>query len=340
MGSQQKSKKELRDWLNLVREKTLEPDLKIIDPHHHLWRRNNGYEISDLWDDTDTGHNIIGTIFVECYAEYRSKGPESMKPVGETEFVVQQAKYSRENEKRGRPPILGSVSHANLLLGEKVSEVIEEHIAVSPKNFLKGIRHSVSYYPFPPKVGRYTGRTPGLMENESFRKGFSKLSQFNLSFDAWLVHTQISELTSLARAFPDTVIIFDHFGGPLGIGSFSGRQKEIYPIWRKDVEELSKCENVYAKLGGLAMPLNGWGWDLREKPATSDEIVNYHKDYYLFMIDSFGPERCMFESNFPVDKFSVSYNILWNAFKKIAMPFSTAEKNQMFLHTARTIYKI
>jgi predicted TIM-barrel fold metal-dependent hydrolase len=178
------------------------------------------------------------------------------------------------------------------------------------------------------------------MENESFRKGFSKLSQFNLSFDAWLVHTQISELTSLARAFPDTVIIFDHFGGPLGIGSFSGRQKEIYPIWRKDVEELSKCENVYAKLGGLAMPLNGWGWDLREKPATSDEIVNYHKDYYSFIIDSFGPKRCMFESNFPVDKFSVSYNVLWNALKKIAMPFSADEKNQMFLNTAETIYKI
>ena len=178
------------------------------------------------------------------------------------------------------------------------------------------------------------------MEYESFRKGFSKLSQFNLSFDAWLVHTQISELTSLARAFPDTVIIFDHFGGPLGIGSFSGRQKEIYPIWRKDVEELSKCENVYAKLGGLAMPLNGWGWDLREKPATSDEIVNYHKDYYLFMIDSFGPERCMFESNFPVDKQSCSYHVLWNAFKKLASDLTVGEQDALFHDTAKKVYRI
>ena len=340
MGSQRKTKEQLRDWLNLVEEETLEPDMPIIDPHHHLWKRNRPYVIDDLWEDTKSGHNIVGTIFVECSAEYRDSGPQSLKPVGETEFVISQAKLSNKKSSRGQPPILGCVSHANLMLGEKVQDVLEEHLSCAPKGFLKGIRHSVAYYPFPPKVGRYTGRLPGLMNRPDFREGFSMLAKFQLSFDAWLVHTQITELTDLARKFPETTIIFDHFGGPLGIGSFSGRHTEIFPLWKKHVTELSKCENVYAKLGGLAMPLNGWGWDLRERPANSDEIVTLHKDYYLTMIDLFGPNRCMFESNFPVDKFSVSYNVLWNALKKIAEPFSIEEKSCLFKETASKVYKI
>ena len=161
-----------------------------------------------------------------------------------------------------------------------------------------------------------------------------------MSFDAWLLHPQIRELIDLARKFPETTIILDHFGGPLGIGPYKGKQSEIYPQWKKDVADLANCDNVVAKLGGLAMMINGWGWDERELPASSDDIVHAHQDYYLHMIDCFGPQRCMFESNFPVDKVSVSYAVLWNAFKKIGRRFNQDENELLFKGTAKWVYRL
>jgi predicted TIM-barrel fold metal-dependent hydrolase len=176
--------------------------------------------------------------------------------------------------------------------------------------------------------------------DDDFRQGFAQLAPAGLSFDAWLTHEQIPELTDIARAFPETTIIFDHFGGPMGIGPYAGKQAEIFPQWQQDVAELASCENVVAKIGGLAMMINGWGWDERDTPATSDEIVAAHEAYYLHTIDNFGPERCMFESNFPVDKVSVSYGVLWNAFKKIASRFDEKEKDVMFRGNAERIYRL
>ena len=161
----------------------------------------------------------------------------------------------------------------------------------------------------------------------------------DLTFDAWLYHSQIDELTALARAFPEQPIVFDHFGGPLGIGPYAGKQAELFPQWKADVKELAQCPNVVAKLGGLAMEINGWGWNGRDLPANSDEIVAAHRGYYLHAIDCFGPDRCMFESNFPVDKLSVSYAVIWNAFKKMTIDFNEDEKNTMFRGTATRVYR-
>ena len=335
---------ELNQWLGQIEEKIIDPERPIIDPHHHLWReqklaRSITYDLDDLWEDTASGHNIIATVFVECGADYRSSGPNSMRPVGETEYVSLAADLSLRHMSEGKPPIMGIVSHADLRLGSAVEEVISAHIDAG-KGLLKGIRHATAFYPDPPAVDRYAGRVEHLMMLKDFREGFACLQPAGLSFDAWLLHPQIQELTDLAREFPETTIIFDHFGGPLGIGPYQGKQREIFSQWRRDVEELSSCSNVYAKLGGLAMPINGWGWDERELPATSDEIVAAHEDYYLHTIDCFGPERCMFESNFPVDKLSVSYAVLWNALKKIGSRFSDEEKDLMFRLTADRVYRL
>jgi predicted TIM-barrel fold metal-dependent hydrolase len=328
-------------WLDQVKEEIIDPERPIIDPHHHLWRdkKVSDYELENLWADTASGHNIIGTVFVECGADYRPDGPIALRPVGETEYVAAAAAKSRENSAPGKPPILGIVSHANLQLGDAVEDVIEAHRDAA-NGLLRGIRHSVAYYPDPPSVERYTGRIKHLLMDNDFREGFAQLAPAGLSFDAWLTHGQIPELTDLARAFPETTIIFDHFGGPMGIGPYAGKQAEIFPQWQQDVAELASCENVVAKIGGLAMMINGWGWDERDTPATSDEIVAAHEAYYLHTIDRFGHERCMFESNFPVDKVSVSYGVLWNAFKKIAGRFNEDEKTAMFRTNAERIYRL
>lgn len=330
-----------KDWLSQVQEVVIEPDRPIVDPHHHLWRdkKIDAYELDDLWADTASGHNIIGTVFVECSADYRKAGPMALKPVGETEYVSAIARESQQASITGRPPIMGLVSHADLCLGTAVTNVFEAHAAASD-GLVRGIRHSAAFHPDPPMVDRHSVRIEHLLMRKDFREGFGCLKDAGLSFDAWLLHTQIVELIDLARAFPDTIIIFDHFGGPLGVGAFAGKQAEIYPKWKQDVAELAKCGNVFAKLGGLAMPLNGWGWHDRALPASSDEIVAAHQDYYLHTIDCFGPARCMFESNFPVDKLSVSYGVLWNAFKKMAARFTKDEQDQLFRATATGVYRL
>ena len=329
---------ELESWHAQVIEEIIDPERPIFDPHHHLWRADMPYEIGDLWADTQTGHNIVGTVFIECGAEYRTEGPRHLRPVGETEFVRAQAEQSQKGTKPGKPPILGMVCHADLTLGAQVDEVLQAHAAAAG-GLLRGIRHSTAFYPDPPAVDRYAGRIEKLMMRDDFREGFARLAPLNLTFDAWLLHSQITELTDLARAFPETTIVFDHFGGPLGIGPYAGKQAELFPQWKADVKELAQCPNVVAKLGGLAMEINGWGWDVRDLPASSDEIVAAHRGYYLHAIDCFGPDRCMFESNFPVDKLSVSYAVIWNAFKKMTIDFNEGEKDTMFRGTATRVYR-
>ena len=280
----------LNSWLSQVEEEIVDPQTPIIDAHHHLWRSKDiigdsrdDYELDDFWSDTASGHNVIGTIFIECGTNYFSRSPKAMRPVGETEYVAAIAKKYRQETSRGRPPILGIVSHADLRLGTAVNKIIEAHIEAG-NGLFRGIRHSLAYYPDPPIIDHYAGRIEHLMMQEDFRTGFAQLEPAGITFDAWLLHPQIPELTALARAFPNTTIIFDHFGGPLGVGLYEGKKSEVYQIWKQDVSELASCDNVVAKLGGLAMPINGWGWDQRDLPASSDEIVAAHQDLSLIHI--------------------------------------------------------
>ena len=218
-------------WLEQVKEEIVDRERPIIDPHHHLWsnKESGDYEIEQLWSDMASGHNIVGTVFVECSTNYHDEGPKQLWPVGETQYAVNQAKKSRYTSTPAQAPILGIVSHANLKLGEAVIEVLEAHLEASAL-LLRGLRHSVAYYPYPPAVERYTGRIRHLLLDEQFRKGFRPARISGLSFDAWLTHEQIPELTDIARAFPNTTIICDHFGGPMGIGEYAGKQRNISAV--------------------------------------------------------------------------------------------------------------
>jgi len=328
-----------QEWLDQVKEDIIDPGRRIIDPHHHLWRRaGRDYLVEDLWHDTGSGHNVVKTVFIECHAEYRTDGPEHLRCLGETEFVAEQA-----TESAGGGPdmaeIAAIVSHADLTRGEAVVEVLEAHQELGHGRF-RGIRHAGSHA-IEPEALMIPGRAPeDLYEMEGFRTGVRVLGRMGLTYDTWHYHYQNKAYTELARACPETQMILDHFGTPLGVGQFAGKREEIFEQWKKDIAEIAKCENVVAKLGGLAMPDNGFGWNTREKPPASDEFVEAQARYYLHTIECFGPDRCMFESNFPVDKFSLSYHVLYNGLKKIVADFSESEKDQMFYGTAARVYNI
>ncbi len=328
-----------REWLDQVQEEIIDPEREIIDPHHHLWRgRWFDYLLEDLWADTGSGHNVTKTVFIQCRAEYRTAGPEHLKPVGETEFVAEIAQQSQKgSETQAR--IAGIIAHANLTLGDVVEEILDAHEDAG-RGLFRGIRHAGAREENPDALMIQGLGEKGLFDREDFRQGVRLLGRRGLTYESWHYHHQIRSFTTMAKAVPDTVIILDHFGTPLGVGPYAGRRDEIFQEWKKDIAELAKCENVYAKLGGMAMPDNGFGWHLRAVPPTSDEFVKAQKDYYLHTIECFGPNRCMFESNFPVDRLSISYPVVWNGFKKIVAEFSEDEKDMMFSDTATRVYNL
>ena len=327
------------EWYAAVTEETIDPERRIIDAHHHLWetpRRLGAYMLEDLWADTESGHGIEKTVFIECRSGYREDGPEHLKPVGETEFVARIAEESSARE--GAATIAGIVGHADLRLAEGVEEVLQAHEEAG-RGLFRGIRHAG------PQDTTGTLSNPGRGRpcpygEKDFRAGMRRLGELGYTYDTWHFHHQNRDYAALARAVPETTMILDHFGTPLGVGHYAGKQEEIFAEWREDIAAIAECPNVVAKLGGLAMPDNGFGWDKRETPPTSDEFAEAQRRYYLHTIDCFGPSRCMFESNFPVDKMSISYHVLWNGLKKIVRDFSEDEKQAMFYGTAARVYRL
>ena len=335
-----------REWLDQVTEKIVDQDLEIIDPHHHLWpgtprtdgvSADNRYLLEDLWNDTQSGHNVVKTVFVECGQGYYESGSEAMKPVGETKFVVEVAEEAKQDVSKAQ--IEGIVGHADMMLGESTREVLEAHLEEGQGRF-KGIRHGASWDESDEVRNSHSNPIQSIYLDDEFQKGIEQLDALNLTLDAWNYHKQIKELTELAKCFPNLKIVQNHFGGPLGIGPYAGRREEVFSVWQESIAELAERDNVVIKIGGLAMPINGWGWHKRELPANSDEFIESHGRYYLHAIRCFGVERCMFESNFPVDKRSISYPILWNGFKKIVEDFSTEEKEYLFYKTAAEFYSL
>jgi predicted TIM-barrel fold metal-dependent hydrolase len=330
------------DWLAQVDEEVLEPDLEICDAHHHLWDSFAGmrrYLLDELVADIGSGHTIVSTVFVDCMAMYRAEGPREMRVIGETEFAQGVAAMAASGTYGPTRVAAGIVSHADLTLGDGVRPVLEAHLAASPNRF-RGIRHATNWDASSEIGNAHTGATQGLLGDTRFREGFRHLEELDLSFDAWLYHTQISELAELARAFPGVPIVLDHFGGPLGIGPYAGRRDEVFADWRKGMDELAQCPNVVVKIGGLQMPINGFGWRERERPPGSDDLAEAIRPYTLHTIDRFGPDRCMFESNFPVDKISCSYRVLWNAFKRATSQLTPDERAMLFHDTAARVYRL
>jgi L-fuconolactonase len=330
------------EWLAKTVEPIIEPDLPIIDPHHHLWDfPEHTYLLKDILADTGSGHNIIQTVFLECTACFRADGPEEERPIGEIEFVNGIAAMSASAAYGPTRVATGIVGLAELRLGARVEGVLAKQIAVGGGRF-KGIRYVASWDDKDPQIHNgHTMPTQNMMADDAkFHEGFAVLGKLGLTFDAWCYHTSLPDLITLARKFPAQPIVLDHCGGPLGVGYYASRKDEVFASWSRDIRELAKCQNVLIKLGGIGMRVNGFDFHTRPKPPSSEELAKAWKPIIDTCVEAFGPKRAMFESNFPVDKFSGSYAVYWNAFKRLASGASASEKADLFRETARRFYRL
>jgi predicted TIM-barrel fold metal-dependent hydrolase len=328
------------EWLSQWREEILEPDLAIVDPHHHLWDRPGWrYLLDELLDDLNTGHRIVATVFLQCRSMHRADGPESLRPVGETEFVNGVAAMSASGTYGPTKVCAGIVGYADLTLGGAVQAVLEAHIRAGGDRF-RGIRH-ISAWDADPSVLNPSNPAPrGLLGDPRFREGFARLAPLGLSFDAWLYHPQIDELADLAGAFADTRIVLNHVAGPLGIGAYAGRRDQVFADWSASIRRLAERQNVSVKLGGMGMRINGFDFHTGARPPSSEALAAAWRPYVETCLELFSPGRCMFESNFPVDKGSYGYAAYWNACKRLASGLSADDKASLFSRTAARVYRL
>ena len=333
------------DWLELTQEETLEPELPICDPHHHFWDLRperlpyQRYLLHELAADINAGHNVRSTVFIEARAMYRADGPEELRPVGEVEFVQGLAAASASGLYGPGRAAAAIIGHANLNLGAAVAPVLDALQAASPNRF-RGIRHSVTWDPHPEVENTAAHNMPGQLASDNFRAGAKILAQRGLTLEGWLYFPQLPELADFAKAVPDLTIILNHIGGLLRVGPYAGREEEVMGQWRAGIAAVAACPNVVCKLGGVGMPRTGFDWHLRNQPIGSEELAAGLAPLLHYCIEQFGPERCMFESNFPVDKVSYSHHILYNAFKRLSAGYSATERAGMFHDNAMRVYGI
>jgi len=341
-----------------MNEAILEPDLPIIDPHHHLWdlRPLMGafpeplhpfiaaialspyYTFNELHADVTSGHNVIGTVFMECGAFYRAGASDELKVVGEVEYVNGVAAQSASGLYGNVRMCDAIIGHADLRLGSEAGDVLDTLMATSPR--FKGIRHAAAWDADPDVLGPPFHAPSGLYLDAKFREGFAELGKRGLTFDAWLLEPQLDDVLSLARAFPDQPICLDHCGTPLGMGSYHGKLHERFDIWRDKIRAIGQCTNVTVKLGGLAMSFAGMPDHGPAAGLSSEVLAAMWRPYIETCIEAFGPDRAMFESNYPVDKWGASYAVLWNAFKRLTLGASADEKRALYSGTAARFYKI
>ena len=344
-------------------ESIIEPDLPIVDAHHHMWylpeaafaemesqdsvyaslapvfRRHGRYLFDEFAADLATGHNIRASVFVDCHAMYRSGGPEAMKSVGEVEFVNGVAAMAASGTFGEVKVCAGIVGGLDFRLGVAAEEVLQAHMQAGGARY-RGVRGAEIVYDEDEMILGAGASSPHLLLDKRFREGFKCLAPLGLSFDVFLLEPQLPELIDLARAFPETQIVLNHVGAPVGVGRYAGKREERFPLWRDYIYTLSRCANVVVKLGGLGIPFGGFNSYMSTPPATSLQLANEWKPYIETCIEAFGADRCMFESNFPVDSATCTYPVLWNAFKRITAGASKDEKTALFSGTAMRIYRL
>jgi L-fuconolactonase len=337
-----------------------DPDLSIVDPHHHLWfwpratiaamctpaspfwqmlNAKSRYLFDEFLTDAGAGHNICATVCVEAYAMYRRHGPESTRSVGEVEFINGVAAMAESGVFGDVKACAGIVGNVDLRLADAVEGVLLSHVHAGGGRY-RGVRTPIAYDSDPELIPYGAFTVPHILLDKKFRIGFRCLQKLGLSFDVWPLEPQIPEVVDLARAFPDTQIIHNHLGTPLGVGRYRGKREERFPAWHDNIRLLAKCENVAVKLGGLGMPILGFSSFLSNPPATSEQLASEWKPYVETCVEEFGVNRCMFESNFPVESSTCTYPVLWNAFKRVAAGASKDEKAALFSGTAIHVYRL
>jgi L-fuconolactonase len=326
------------DWLARTREEVIDPERVIIDPHHHIWDRpGSRFLFDEALAEFTSGHKVVSTVHAPCHSMYRAAGPEELQPVGETEFINGIAAQSASG---GYGPLrlcAGMVGTADLMLGSRIEPVLQDHLRAGGARF-KGIRPAIAWHESDQvRVGDVQ---PGILKTRQARDALRQVAAHGLVLDVWVFFTQLDEVLDLCRAMPELPVVINHLGGPLGIGPYEGQREAVHERWAAGMKALARCENVVVKLGGLTMRYAGFKFHLLDAAPTSDLLVQSFRPYIEHCIEQFGANRCMFESNFPVDRGMCSYTVLWNAFKKLAASASAAEKDQLFAGTAARVYRL
>lgn len=325
------------DWLGLSKEEILEPKLRIVDAHHHFYDRPGWFYLAEQYlDDAASGHNVVATVYMQAQTRYREQGLAALKPVGETEFVVRTTgEWSPQFPRLAK----GIVGHADLMLGSQLHAALQSHIEAGEGRF-RGIRHLSTWDADRSLVNPLSAVPRGLLGLPCYVAGVDVLSEYGLSYDAWLFFHQLPELYELALRVPGTPVIVNHCGGVLRIGAYANSQAEVYQAWKREMTRLASLPNVFVKLGGLGMRINGFGFEQGSLPPSSQFLADTWRPWMEPCIEAFGANRCMFESNFPVDKGSYSYATCWNAFKRLSAGASAAERQQLFEGTASRVYRL
>ena len=322
-------------WLAQHHEDILDPQLPIIDAHHHFYDRPGWTYLDDAYRaDACSGHRITASVYMQAQTRYHADGPEAMRPVGETAYVASIAEQPTDG-----PRLAGIVGHANLRAGASVRAVLEAHLEAG-KGLFKGIRHLSTWDADTSLVNPLSAAPQGLLLDAAYRAGVAELGALGLSYDAWLFFHQLPELFDLAKAYPDLPVIINHCGGVVRIASYQSRRQEVFDTWSRSMRALAQLPNVYVKLGGLGMRINGFDFEKADLPPDSTLLAQTWRPWMDTCIDAFGAERCMFESNFPVDKGSYAYATVWNAFKRLAAGASADERTALFSGTARQVYRL
>ena len=330
-------------WLDKITEEIIEPDIAICDPHHHFWDKRTErdyprYQLDELLADITSGHNVRSTVFIEARSMYNANLPADKSSIGEVEYVQGISAASASGiygESRMAASIIGN---ANLNLGEGVRPILESLSSAS--NRFKGIRHSVTWDPHPEVENTALHKYEGQLISDKFQAGAKVLADMKMTFEAWLYFHQLPQLVEFAKSVPNLTIILNHIGGLVMDGPYENKREEVIKIWKDGIAEIAECPNVVVKLGGIGMPRTGFDWHERDNPIGSEELASSIAPYFNYCIDHFGTGRCMFESNFPVDKVSFSYQVLYNAFKRFSQGFSESERAAMFHDNAVAIYKV
>jgi predicted TIM-barrel fold metal-dependent hydrolase len=321
-------------------EKALLPDLPIIDTHHHLWVRPDfKYLLPEFAADLDCGHNIVATVYAECHSMYRALGPDHLKPVGETEFVVGQSAQSASGDYGRARVAAGLFGYADLTLGASVREVLEAHVVAANGRF-KGIRFQANWDASDRIRNGGPAIRPGMLIEPAVHEGLKALVDMGLVLDCQVFFPQLPDVAKTADAFPNLTIVLNHCGGPLGYGPYAESQAEHYAVWRRNLIEVARRTNVVCKLGGILVRTSDFDYINEEMPASSRQLAEAWRRWVEPCIDAFGAHRCMFESNYPVEKLGISYGSLWNAFKHLSQGASKEEKTLLFSETAKRIYRL
>jgi len=328
------------NWLAMIQEEILWPALPIIDPHHHLWDRpGSRYMLHELAADLGAGHNIVGTVFVQSRSMYRRNGPELCKPVGEVEFANGVGACFASGIYENRWGCAGIVAGADLTLGRRLHDVIGQMKQAAGIR-LKGIRNSTAWHESPEVRSNPIQPPSGLLSSSRFLDGVRTLAEYDLCLDIWAYHTQLSEVYELAKACPQVQVVLDHLGGPLGVGPYEKARQAVFEEWRKSMQKLATLPNITIKLGGFGLKVMGHRYFESDLPPSSEQLARDWRPYIETLVEMFGADRCMFESNFPVDKGMYSYGVMWNAFKKICTACTPQQISDLFFNTANRIYSL